>query len=185
MDAEFGDLPELETARLCLRRLTYDDAEDMFAYASDPEVTKHLMWLPSKSVEESLEFIMSAIERYRKRQPAPWGMELKTEGKIIGTCDYIHWWPVHKRAEIGYAMSRLYWGMGLMTEAVQEIIDYGFKVKDLNRIQAMCEIPNIGSARVMEKAGMSYEGILREYMIQHGEFRDMKLYAITRKDWMK
>jgi ribosomal-protein-alanine N-acetyltransferase len=75
--------------------------------------------------------------------------------------------------------------MGLMTEAVQEIIDYGFKVKDLNRIQAMCEIPNIGSARVMEKAGMSYEGILREYMIQHGEFRDMKLYAITRKDWMK
>jgi ribosomal-protein-alanine N-acetyltransferase len=182
MDTEFGDMPVLETARLRLRRLTYDDAEDMFAYASDPEVTRYLMWLPSRSIEESLEFIMTAVERYRNRQPAPWGMELKTEGRIIGTCDYIHWWPAHERAEIGYALSRQYWGQGLMTEAVREIIDYGFRVKGINRIQAMCEIPNIGSARVMEKSGMIYEGILREYMVQRGELRSMKLYAIIKKD---
>ncbi len=182
MDNNFGRLPVLETERLLLRRLTPDDAEDIFAYASDPEVTKYMMWSPHKSLDESLTFIASAMERYKIGSPAPWAIVLKAENKVVGTCDFISWYPDHGRSEIGYALSRLYWGKGLMTEAAREIISYGFDVKGVNRIQAMCEIPNIGSARVMEKVGMSFEGILREYMIQHGQFRDMKLYAIVRKN---
>lgn len=182
MDKNFGRLPVLQTERLLLRRLTFDDAEDVFAYASDPEVTRYLMWLPHQSIADSLTFITTALERYKTGLTAPWAIVLTAENKVIGTCDYIHWWPDHGRAEIGYALSRDYWGRGLMTEAVKEIIAYGFEVKGVNRIQAMCEIANIGSARVMEKAGMSFEGILREYMMQHDQLRDMKLYAILGKD---
>jgi ribosomal-protein-alanine N-acetyltransferase len=183
MNTEFGSLPTLETVRLRLRPLTIDDAGDIFAYAADSQVTKYLMWSPHRSIDDSLVFINAAIGRYKKRQPAPWAMELKSEQKVIGTCDYISWSPDHGRTEIGYAMAREYWGRGLMTEAVREIIEYGFRDTGINRIQALCEIPNIGSARVMEKVGMLYEGILRDYMIQHGAFRDMKIYAILRKDW--
>ena len=70
-----------------------------------------------------------------------------------------------------------------MTEAVRAMISFGFDIKGLNRIQAMCEIPNVGSARVMEKCGMLYEGTLRQYMVQNDSFRDMKMYAILREDW--
>jgi ribosomal-protein-alanine N-acetyltransferase len=157
----------------------------MFIYASDPEVTRYLIWSPHKSVVNSLEFIESALELYRRRRPAPLGIELKATRKIVGTCDFIRWWPEHWRSEIGYALARQYWGQGLMTEAVSALIKYGFETKGINRIQAMAELPNIGSTRVMEKAGMAYEGILRQYMIQHEQFRDMKIYAILRQDWDK
>lgn len=183
MENRFWTMPVLETERLQLRRLTLQDAHDVFSYASDPEVTKYLMWPPHESIDDSLTFIASAIDLYKKRQPGPWGIVLKETRMIIGTCDYIHWWPGHKRAEIGYALSQQYWGRGLMTEAVREMIAYGFREKGLNRIQAMCEIPNIGSARVMEKVGMTDEGVLRQYMIQRGKFRDMKIYAILKKDF--
>lgn len=183
MELEFGDLPELETQRLLLRKLTTDDASDVFEYASDSEVTKYLMWSPHKSIDDVLSFISASCNLYAKRRAAPWGMVLKSEQKIIGTCDFIHWRPEHARGEIGYALSRQYWGMGIMTEAVRAMVSFGFEAKGLNRIQAMCEIPNVGSARVMEKCGMAYEGTLRQYMIQSGCSRDMKMYAILRADW--
>ncbi len=183
MENRIWIMPVLETERLLLRRLTLQDAHDVFSYASDPEMTRYLMWSPHKSIDDSLTFIASAIDRYEQRQPGPWGIVLKETQTIIGTCDYIHWRPEHGRGEIGYALNRQHWGRGLMTEAVREIIAYGFREKGLNRIQAMCEIPNVASARVMEKAGMTFEGILRQYMVQRDKFRDMKIYAILREDF--
>lgn len=183
-DGIFGDLPQLETERLILRKLTPDDASDVFAYASDPEVTKYLLWNTHRTISDSLAFISAALARYQTGAPAPWGVVLKDEGKIIGTCDYISCNDTHRRAEIGYALARPCWGRGIMTEAVRKILDYGFRVKNFNRIQAMCDVPNIGSARVMEKAGMIYEGILREYMIQHDSARSVKVYSILKGEWL-
>jgi ribosomal-protein-alanine N-acetyltransferase len=184
MDETFGDLPVLETPRLRLRKLTLTDADDVFAYASDPEVTRYMLWSPHASIEDSGKFIKVAIERYNKGMVAPWGIEHKGDRKIIGTCDFISWFPEHSRTEIGYALSRSYWGRGIMTEAVTHIIACGFGRKNVNRIQAMCEIPNVGSARVMEKSGMVFEGILRQYMQNRGACRDVKMYAILKEDWL-
>jgi len=184
MHDSFGDLPVLDTPRLRLRKLTLDDADDVFAYASDPEITRYMLWSPHVSIQDSRKFINISIERYKKGLVAPWGIEHKGDRKIIGTCDFISWFPEHARAEIGYALSRLYWGRGIMTEVVTHVIAYGFGQKDVNRIQAMCEIPNVGSARVMEKSGMAFEGILRQYMHHKGAFRDVKMYAILIEEWL-
>jgi ribosomal-protein-alanine N-acetyltransferase len=183
-DGIFGDLPQLETQRLILRKLTPGDASDIFDYASDPEVTKYLLWNTHQTVSDSLAFVSAALARYDTGAPAPWGIVLKNEGKIIGTCDYISVRETHSRAEIGYALSRKYWGRGIMTEAVRKVIDYGFRVKNFNRIQAVCDVPNIGSARVLEKAGMTFEGILREYMIHNGA-RSVKMYSILKNEWLR
>lgn len=182
-DEIFGDLPVLETERLRLRKLTPDDAPDIFEYASDPEVTRYLIWSSHRTIDDCRDFITSAMDRYRKRGVAPWGIVHKADRKVIGTCDFITWWPAHARAEIGYALSRTYWGQGIMTEAVRAIIDFGFCVKELNRIQALCEVANVGSARVMEKVGMTFEGILRHYMIRGKAYRDMKMYSLLRHEW--
>ncbi|MBW4494589.1 MAG: GNAT family N-acetyltransferase [Oscillatoria princeps RMCB-10] len=181
----FGELPALETDRLLLRKMTMEDAADMFEYASNPDVAKFTTWRAHKSVEDSELFLRAVMDEYRKHEPSSWGIEEKFERKLIGTCGFANWSPSDFRGEIGYALSRKYWGKGYMTEAVRAAIDFGFRTLQLNRIEARCEIKNIASARVMEKAGMRFEGILRQHAFYKGAFRDLKMYSILRKEWVE
>jgi ribosomal-protein-alanine N-acetyltransferase len=166
-----------------LRRMTAQDAEDVFEYASDPMVSRFTTWSAHRSIGDSREFLDMVLDRYENYQVSSWGIEQKADGKFIGTCGFMYWLPAHARAEIGYALSRRYWNRGYMTEAVRTVIDFGFRTMGLNRIEARCRIENIPSARVMEKTGMTYEGILRGHMLAKGKFRDLKLYAILRDEW--
>ncbi len=179
----FGSLPPVETPRLILRKLTPDDAQDMFEYASDPEMTRYVAWSPHTSIESSQEFIAWVMNRYERGQVANWGVERKGGRKLIGTCGY-GWWDVsNAHAEIGYALARRYWNQGLTTEAVKAVIAFGFQRMGLHRVQATCAIENIASARVMEKAGMQFEGVLRGYMLKKGVYFDQKMYSILRDEW--
>ena len=179
----FADLPTLETERLVLRRMRLEDASDLFEYASDPEVSLYTTWYPHQSIDDSREFLTRILSLYENTQLADWGIVHKADAKFIGTCGFADWSPYHSRAEIGYAMSRKYWGQGLMTEAARRVIDFGFENMQLNRVDARCMIENIGSARVMEKSGMTYEGILREHMYAKGRYDDLKIYSILRREW--
>ena len=179
----FSDLPTLETERLVLRKMRLDDAEDLFEYACDPEVSIYTTWSPHQSVQDSQEFLLRILSLYESGHLADWGIEHKADGKFIGTCGFAVWEPYHSKAEIGYAMSRQYWGQGLMTEAARRVIDFGFENMQLNRVEARCMVENIGSARVMEKSGMTYEGILREHMYAKGRYNDLKIYSILRREW--
>ena len=180
----FGEFPALETKRLLLRKITLDDAPAVFAYASDPQVPLYMPWAPHQSIAETYEYLAHVIDRYQQGWPGPWGIVHKGDAKLIGTCAYGSWEREHRRAEIGYVLHRGYWGQGYMTEVVRAIVDFGFKRMGLNRIEARCEAPNVGSARVMEKIGMSYEGLLREQMYEKNRFRDMKIYSILRREWL-
>ena len=91
--------------------------------------------------------------------------------------------PEHARAELGYVLSRKLWGRGLMPEAVRAVVRFGFGRMELNRIEARCIIENAASARVMEKAGMTCEGTLREREFIKGAYRDMRLYSILRREY--
>ena len=179
----FGDLPTLHTERLILRKMRLEDAEDLFEYTSDPEVAKYVTWEPHKSIEDSINFLNSVLTKYNKKEVSEWGIVYKENNKLIGTCGYGLWVPKHSLAEIAYAMGREYWGKGLMTEAIKEVIRFGFEKMDLNKIYARCFVENIGSYKVLEKAGMKFEGILREQMFIKGRFRDLKLYSILRREY--
>jgi ribosomal-protein-alanine N-acetyltransferase len=180
----FADLPEIETQRLLLRKMRLDDAEAMFAYASDPAVARYVLWDTHHSIEDSESFLRLAIEGYERGDFGGWGVVLKDSGAFIGTCGLdAGYAPEHARAELGYVLSREYWGKGLMPEAVRAIIAFGFARADLNRIEARCIAANLASARVMEKAGMTYEGTLREREFIKGAYRDMKLYSILRREY--
>jgi ribosomal-protein-alanine N-acetyltransferase len=103
------------------------------------------------------------------------------EAALVGTCD-LRISREHGRGELGYWLRRACWGRGLVPEAVRAVIRHGFEHEGLERIQARCAVENAASARVMEKAGMSYEGTLRRYERIGGELRDMKFYAILREE---
>ena len=180
----FADLPVLETERLLLRRMRPEDAEAMFAYASDPEVTRYVLWDTHNSLEDTRNFLSLVAEGYGRGDFGGWGLVLKEADTFIGTCgldaDYS---PEHALAELGYVLSRKYWGRGIMPEAVRAVIHFGFEELDLNRMESRCISENTASARVMEKAGMVYEGTFREREFIKDSYRDMKVYAILRREY--
>lgn len=178
----FSDLPELETERLLLRKMRLGDAEAMFVYASDPEVTRYVFWETHGSIVESENFLRLAAESYERGDFGGWGVVVKASGAFVGTCG-MEAASEHSRAELGYVLAREHWGKGLMPEAVRRVIRFCFERMGLNRVEARCIAENIASARVMEKAGMSCEGTLskREYI--KVAYRDMKMYSILRSDY--
>jgi ribosomal-protein-alanine N-acetyltransferase len=181
----FGDLPTLETERLILRKLKSDDAADIFAYASDPKVARYTTWQPHTSLENSKGLIDYVLGQYDRGEVAPWAMVHKRDDRMVGTVGFIDWHVRHARAETGYALARPYWNRGLTTEAMRAVVDFGFRAMHLNRIQGVCVVENIGSGRVMEKVGMTLEGVRREYEVGDtpSTYLDIAMYAILRREW--
>jgi ribosomal-protein-alanine N-acetyltransferase len=178
------DLPEFRTERLLLRKLSPDDAREVFAYASDPEVARHTTWEAHRSVEESGEFLEKVAERYRLGSHASWGVVHEESGRLIGTCGFdSSWAPAHNRAELGYVLSREFWGRGIMPEAARAVIGFGFEQMGLNKVVARCLVENTASERVMRKLGMTFEGIQRQEVFIKGAYRDIKVYSILRSEF--
>lgn len=175
------DLPTLETERLILRKMVLNDAEAVFAYASNSEVSRYTLWETHRSIEDSRAFLEFATQKYENGGEPDWGIVYRGNGCLVGACGLVNWEAEHARAEVGFVLSREYWGRGLMSEAVRAILRFGFERMNLNRIEARCIAENAASARVMEKAGMFYEGTLRQREYIKGAYRDIKLYAILKK----
>lgn len=178
----FGDLPELETPRLLLRKVRLEDAADMFEYASDPAVTKELTWNDHRTLADSRGFLKFTMDKYGRKEVSDWGIVLRENNKFIGMCGFIWWTPQHAKAEIGYVLARPYWGRGLMPEALSAVMDFAFDKMKLNRFQARCNEPNTGSERVMQKCGMKYEGLTRDAVFEKGVFKSVKTYALLASD---
>lgn len=179
----FNDLPTLETERVLLRKFTVDDANDMFDYSSVPEVSKFVPWETHTTIEDSKGFISYIIKQYEEGKLAPWAIELKENKKVIGTIDFVAWFPQHYRAEIGFILSNEHWGRGLIPEAANEVIKFGFNKMELNKIKAPCMVENVQSQRVLQKLGMTLEGILKDEYFIKGKFRDMAVYSLLKKDF--
>ncbi|MVO99536.1 GNAT family N-acetyltransferase [Paenibacillus lutrae] len=178
----FKDLPVLETDRTILRKLRLEDAQDIFEYCSDDEVSQYTTWFSHLTLEDTAGFIERVLNAYHNGEAASWGIEHKQTGKLIGTCGFVHWNIAHSKAELGYALSGKFWNQGFMSEVTRRIIQFGFEKMALVRIEARCHLENRGSARVMEKSGMEFEGILRKHIFTKGEYQDVNMYSIIRNN---
>jgi [ribosomal protein S5]-alanine N-acetyltransferase len=179
----YNDLPTLETERLILRKITLNDVQDVFNYASEPDVSRFVPWEAHQSIEDSYNFINYILKQYEEGKLAPWAIELKQNKKVIGTIDFVAWFPHHFRAEIGFILSKEYWGMGLMVEAAAKVIQFGFEKMELNKIEASCMVENVQSQGVLQKLGMRLEGISRQKYFIKGKFRDMANYSILKSEY--
>lgn len=181
----FRKAPEIRTERLLLRRPTLKDARDLFEYARDPEVARFITWKPHKSIKDSKKAILWMDEQYAGGRAITWGLIHPENARLIGTCGYVALYPNDERAEIGYAMSREYWGKGYMTEAVRAVLKFGFENMKLNRVEAKTNLENAVSSRLLEKVGMTYEGILRQYTFCKGQHLDLKMYSLLRSEYQQ
>jgi RimJ/RimL family protein N-acetyltransferase len=100
-------------------------------------------------------------------------------------CSLFHFHIPSRRAEVGYALGRPYWGSGYITEALQALLDYAFQTLDLNRLEADIDPRNLASARTLERLGFQKEGHLRERWIVNGEISDTWIYGLLRREWQE
>ena len=150
----------LETARLLLRPIAAIDAAAIFdGYAQDPEVTRFLTWRPHATIMETEAYVARCqIETVAKT----YVLLGKHDGKLIGAFALRHTAP--HRLGYGYVLARPQWGLGLMTEVLSHATQWALGQSDIWRIGDVCDCENIGSARVMEKAGLEREGLLRRWI---------------------
>lgn len=153
----------LKTARLLLRKPLADDARRLFAsYAGDEEVTRYLTWQPHRSISESETVISRFIEAWAAETEFCWLLLSRNTDELLGSITARN----HPgEIELGYVLARATWGKGLMVEAVTAVTDWAFSEPTISRVRAICDSENRASIRVLEKAGFSNEGILRNWAI--------------------
>ncbi|KYG29374.1 GCN5 family acetyltransferase [Alkalihalobacillus trypoxylicola] len=179
----YGDLPEIKTERLRLRKWKKEDLESLYAYGSNENVTKYVTWDTYSSYDDAERFIEQILQQYEQQQISPWAIEWRKTGDVIGNVDFVNWNIQDRRAELGYVLNESYWNKGVMTEAVKALIQFGFEKMNLVRLEAKCFEENIGSAKVMEKSGMLYEGKMRKYKYIKGIHQNIKIYSILKEDY--
>ena len=173
----------IETERLILRRFTLKDAVYMYYnWASDPEVTKYLTWPAHTSLKVTRDLLEEWVPRYADGGYFNWVIEYKETGKPIGNISVVKLNENTEAADIEYCMGRAYWGKGLMPEALKAVVEYLFDVVGLNRIAACHDVNNPNSGKVMKKAGMRWEGILRAAGKNNCGICDEAWYSIIRAD---
>lgn len=157
------------------------DAEAIFRqYAQDPEVTRYVSWRAHRDLEETREYLRMCLLAWDVGKAFHWVIEgaddKQVQGMIVARVDATKW-------ELGYVLARKHWGRGYMTEALRGLIAWAMKENEIYRIWAVCDVDNGASARVMEKAGMQREGVLRRWSMHPNispEPRDSFCYAIVK-----
>ena len=185
-DSEFswGDsLPTLASERLILRQLVDGDVSGLFAIFSDPDVMRYWDSGPLKSRGEARLLLEDIREGFRTRRLFQWGIADFASDGAIGTCTIWRVDPVHRRAEIGFALVREHWGKGFATEAVGRLIRFAFEELDLHRLEADADPRNDRSLRVLERLGFRREGYLRERYHVEGEIQDAIILGLLRSEW--
>lgn len=171
----------LATARLRLRPARLEDADDMFErWARDIEVARYLTWRPYHDIALVRAYLVDALEAQAQGRRWLWSIEQRETAQLVGQ---ISAHPEGPRVMLGYVLARAYWGRGYMTEAVRALNDAILDRPGYFRVWAVADIDNPASARVMEKAGMTFEGRLRRWIIHpnvSAEPRDVHCYARVR-----
>ena len=169
----------VETARLILRRPTVHDAPEVFArYAGDVEVSQYMAWQLHRSPEMTRAFLEFSDSEWTRWPAGPYLIESRETGELLGGTGLA--FETRYRASTGYVLARDAWGKGYATEAVHAMVEISQDI-GVVRLYALCHVDHDTSARVLEKAGFTREGILRKYLefpnLAPGEPADVYCYA--------
>jgi ribosomal-protein-alanine N-acetyltransferase len=179
----FTPFPVLETKRLLLKQITLADTASLFDLRSDSVVMKYLDRPRPSSSEEIVQMIQKMEEAATEGQGISWGLFLKENpAQLVGTLGYYRTTPEHFRAEIGYLLAANLHRKGLMQEALEVVISYGFNSMKLHSIEANTNPSNLASQRLLEKFGFVREAYFRENYFFDGKFLDSAIYSLIKGD---
>jgi len=180
-------MPVLDIGDCILRNIQKKDYIDLFEYARDEQVTKYVSWEPIKEIWEAKKIISDYyLIRPRKNMPVGYAIVYKTNNKMIGVIDFTAL-DGNLCGEIGYVLNRKYWNKGITTRALRKMVEVGFDILHLNRIEIRHVDENIASEHVIKNADFKYEGTLRKKYLDKKShlFKDIKTYSILRTEYLK
>jgi ribosomal-protein-alanine N-acetyltransferase len=183
-----SDFPVLSTQRLILREFSPSDARAVYDIFSRDVVTMHYVFDAMRSLDEARKLVKTRIAAFAKGAGIRWGIALRDHGDtIVGSCGYYSPNRAFHSVELGYDLHPGFWRRGIMTEALTAIFDFAFSeafIFHLNRIEALTELNNKASIRLLTKLGFQEEGIRREYGYWKDEYHDVRSFALLRQDWL-
>jgi ribosomal-protein-alanine N-acetyltransferase len=174
--------PTFDTEEITLREITIHDTDDMFRYYCDPDMMRFTSTNVHASQDETIARITKLSQSFINGKGIAWAIENKSEKKVVGDIGLYYISSDCKKAGVGFNVAREYWNRGYGTCALTLALRYAINTLSLNRIEATCKTDNIASARVMEKSGMHFEGILRQYSCKNGNYHDVKMYSMIKGD---
>lgn len=178
-------LPIITTPRIVLRWISEDDIDSLYEIFSDPQVMRYWSTVPLPNRESAAELQREIAEGNENEKMFKWGVALRDSDTVIGTTTLFNLSLDNGRAELGYAMSRAYWGKGYMNEALKALVSHAFEVMGLRRLEADVDPRNATSIRTLERLGFQREGFLRERWHVNGEIQDALFYGLLRHEWVR
>lgn len=177
--------PVIETERLRLRRITLRDRFDVYEIFSCEETMKYYGIYAIKDIGIIENMILDYEEGYFNDAFIRWGIEIKEDKKVIGTCGFHNWNKKYSKCEVGYELNKAYHRNGYMEEALEGVIQYCFRYMDVNRIEAQTYPENEASFKLLEKLGFKREGLLRETAFFRDKFQDLYMYSLLKSEYDK
>ena len=179
-----GDLV-LAADRVSLRKIDRSDTSALFEMFSHAEVMRYWSRPAMTDKAQADALFEQVLADYETGNSLPLAIERGSDRLFVGNCTLHHFHEASRRAEIGYALARPFWGQGYMHEALQALLTYAFERLDLNRLEADIDPRNAASARSLERLGFQKEGHLRERWIVAGEVSDTGFYGLLQSDWRR
>jgi RimJ/RimL family protein N-acetyltransferase len=173
----------LAGARIYLREFSVDDWPAVHDYAARPETCRFQAWGPNTPAE-SQAYVEMAVARAGEEPRSSYilAVVLAATERVIGAGALEVRSHQHRSGEIAYVIHPAYWGKGHATEVAQLLLGFAFGTLGLHRVAGTCDPRNTASARVLQKAGMQYEGCQRDTLLLHDGWRDSALYSILEQD---
>ncbi len=173
---------QFATARLLLRKPKRDDAEVIFrAYAADAQVSYYMIWRPHATADETRTFVDLCLGQWA--EGSEYSYAITEPDRPDHPFGMITMRRRPHEMQFGYVLARAVWGRGYATEALTCLVEWSLSQSEIWRASAFCDVDNRASARVMEKSGMSFEGVLRRYCVHPNISdapRDCRMYAKIR-----
>ncbi|MBD2345045.1 GNAT family N-acetyltransferase [Anabaena subtropica] len=172
------NFPTLETQRLLLRQEKPEDAGAVFEVFSNPKVTQFHDLDTFTNIEEAFSLIERRTKRFETGQGIRWGITRQLDNIVIGSCGFT-WDKQAHSAEIGYELNSTYWRQGIMKEALQAILQYGFFECNLQYVIAEVMLDNIASKKLLCKLGFQNQGVLKQHGFWKGQYHDLEQFILT------
>lgn len=174
--------PVLETERLILREPRRSDAAALLAAWQDAETMLYFGAEPLNALAEARMRIREFRDDALSGDGIRWILTEKGRDEYVGDIGLFDFAPEHARAEVGFLLARPLWGRGLMGEALDAVLAFGFDVSGLHRIEALVDPRNAASLHVLERHGFAREGLLRDYEFERGAFIHLVLLSLLAGD---
>ena len=177
----FTPFPALQSENLFLRQISLNDDQEVFELRSDPETMKFIPRPLAETIEDARKFIIDCNASIEKNEYLNWAIARKEDNKLIGMVGFFRIQPENFRGEIGYILNPNFHGKGIMKEAVDHALQYGFEILGFHSIEAVIDPRNIGSEKLLQKTGFIKEAHFKENFFYNGEFLDSVIYSRLNK----